>query len=139
MEPESIYLEDDIRRETHFPNPNGVFQTDIMRHRGSFAVCGSTKEHTTAAAMTPSAASCGPSPMISPQCHSTPFRPRGNVSNPGNTFQSPLKRTRSARKQIYVADIEDSGKISPYSKCITFWEINLLMFEFQCPLSSCND
>ncbi|CAM4574452.1 unnamed protein product [Leuciscus chuanchicus] len=52
MESESIYLEDDITRETYFPNPNGVFQTDIMRHRGSFAVCGTTKEHTTAAAMT---------------------------------------------------------------------------------------
>lgn len=26
-----------------------------------------------------------------------------------------MKRTKSARKQIYVADIEDSGKISPYT------------------------
>ncbi|KAG1935520.1 hypothetical protein F2P79_019339, partial [Pimephales promelas] len=112
MEPENIYLEDDITRETYFPNPNSVFQTNIMRHQGSFAVCGTTKEHATAAAMTPSS---GPVPGISPQCLSAPFRPRGHISNPGNSFQNPLKRTRSVRKQIYVADTEDSGKISPYT------------------------
>lgn len=125
MEPDTIYLEDDITRETYFLNANGVFQTDIMR--GSFAVCGTPKEHATA--MTPSPGP-GPGPGISPQCHTAPYRPRGNIVHPGNMFQNPLKRTRSARKQIYFADVEDHGKISPYSKCIFSGTLNLVMFEF---------
>ncbi|XP_073726200.1 uncharacterized protein [Misgurnus anguillicaudatus] len=74
-----------------------------MRDRGSYSVSGTSKEQHV---LTPVA---GPS---TPSC-----RPRGSTAflHPSNTFQNPLRRTKSVRKQIYVADVEDSGKISPYT------------------------
>ncbi|XDV11431.1 hypothetical protein PO909_000373 [Leuciscus waleckii] len=103
VEPDSLYLEDDITRETFFPDHSGQFQTTLMRDRGSFAVSGTSKEQV----LTPVA---GPSTPLS-------CRPKGTpaFTHPSNTFQNPLRRAKSARKQIYVADIEDSGKISPYT------------------------
>ncbi|KAG1924535.1 hypothetical protein F2P79_026121 [Pimephales promelas] len=103
VEPDSLYLEDDITRETFFPDQSGQFQTTLMRDRGSFAVSGTSKEQV----FTPVA---GPTTPLSCRPKVTPA-----LTHPSNTFQNPLRRAKSARKQIYVADIQDSGKISPYS------------------------
>jgi len=74
-----------------------------MGDRGSFAVSGTSKEQV----FTPVA---GPTTPLSCRPKVTPA-----LTHPSNTFQNPLRRAKSARKQIYVADIQDSGKISPYS------------------------
>lgn len=107
-----MYLEDDITRETFFPDTNGIFDTTIMRDRGSFAVSGTMKEvaagPSTSAPSTPTPALPHPS-----------ARPRSG-GHPANTFQNPLRRAKSVRKQIYMADVLDSGKLSVYSMSMYF-------------------
>ncbi|XP_062381043.1 uncharacterized protein LOC134069174 [Sardina pilchardus] len=118
LEEESIYLEDDITRETFFPTPHGSFHSLLMRDRGSFRVWGTEKFQQ---------AVLNPTPYTGPRSHFTPptststststfvppaCRPPAQQSS---TFQNPGRRNKSFRRKIYLADVEDDGDISAYT------------------------
>ncbi|XP_076135704.1 uncharacterized protein LOC143118556 [Alosa pseudoharengus] len=114
LEEESIYLEDDITRETFFPTPHGSFQTLLMRDRGSFRVWGREKFQQ---------AVLNPAPYTGPRSHFTPPASTSTFIPPAcrppaqqsSTFQNPGRKNKSFRRKIYLADVEDDGDISAYT------------------------
>ncbi|CAC5392233.1 unnamed protein product [Mytilus coruscus] len=109
VKPDGLYLEDDMSRETYFPNLE-MFPVNSMRDKGSFAVCGTplmvTEFPNFGASRFPSTVWSAGSGQAGP---SSSFRPQTAFRHPVNT-----RRTKSLRKQILVADLND-GELNVYT------------------------
>ncbi|CAC5385875.1 unnamed protein product [Mytilus coruscus] len=109
VKPDGLYLEDDMSRETYFPNLE-MFPVNSMRDKGSFAVCGTplmaTEFPNFGASRFPSTVWSAESGQAGP---SSSFRPQTAFQHPVNT-----RRTKRLRKQILVADLND-GELNVYT------------------------